>query len=111
MGTGLKLGKLLSGGLKVKVKSNESGKFTAKLTAESTTARWLKRHGMKAKSVLASGRANATAGSSKSLTLRLNRKARNALRGTAVAKLKLVITVMDRAGNKRTVTRHLKFRS
>jgi hypothetical protein len=81
------------------------------LTAESTTARWLKRHGLKAKSVLASGRANATGASAKTLTLRLGRKARKALRDLDVARLKLVITVTDGVGNKRTLTRHLKFGS
>jgi Ca2+-binding RTX toxin-like protein len=111
MASRLHLGKLLSGGLKVKVKSTESGKVAVTLTAESTTARWLKRHGLKAKSVLASGRANATGGSAKTLTLRLGRKARKALRDLDVARLKLVITVTDGVGNKRTLTRHLKFGS
>ena len=108
MASGLQLGKLLSGGLKVSVKSNEAGTLGAVLTAESTTARRLKRHGVKG--VLASGKANATGGATKTLTLRLSRKARRALRGAAVAKLKLVITVTDAAGNKRTLTRHLRIR-
>jgi Ca2+-binding RTX toxin-like protein len=103
-----KLGKLLARGLKVSVKSSESGSLSAVLTAESNTVRLLKRHGVKG--VLASGRANATGGATKTVTLRLGRKARRALRGAAVAKLKLVVTVTDRAGNKRTLTRHLKIK-
>ena len=107
LGTGT-LGKLLSTGLKVSVKSNEAGSLSAVLTAESTTVRMLKRHGVKG--VLASGRATATGGATKTLTLRLGREARKALRGAAVAKLKLVVTVTDAAGNKRTLAKHLKVR-
>jgi Ca2+-binding RTX toxin-like protein len=104
-----KLGKLLASGLKVSVKSNEAGSLSAVLTAESNTVRLLKRHGVKG--VLASGRGTATGGATKTLTLRLGRKARKALRGAAVAKLKLVVTVTDAAGNKYTVTKHLKIKS
>jgi hypothetical protein len=107
MGAG-KLGKLLTSGLKVSVKSNEAGSLSAALTAESNTVRLLKRHGVKG--VLASGRGTATAGATKTLTLRLGRKARKALRGAAVAKLKLVVTVTDGAGNKYTLTKHLKIK-
>jgi Ca2+-binding RTX toxin-like protein len=103
-----KLGKLLSSGLKVSVKSNEAGSVGAVLTAESNTVRLLKRHGVKG--VLASGRGTATGGATKTLTLRLGRKARKALRGAAVAKLKLVVTVIDGAGNRRTLTKHLKIK-
>jgi hypothetical protein len=110
MASGLHLGNVLKGGLKVKVKSNESGKLTATLTAESTTARLLKRHGMKGKTVLWSGGANATGGATKTLTLQFTRKARRALTGAQLAKLKLVVTVTDRAGNKRTITQHLRIR-
>jgi Ca2+-binding RTX toxin-like protein len=108
LGTG-KLGKLLSSGLKVSVKSNEAGSFSAVLTAESNTVRLLKRHGVKG--VLARGQATAIGGATKTLTLRLARKARRALRGAAVAKLKLVITVTDGVGNKRLLTRHLRIRN
>jgi Ca2+-binding RTX toxin-like protein len=104
-----KLGKLLTSGLKVSVKSNETGSLSAVLTAESNTVRLLKRHGVKG--VLASGRGTATGGATKTLTLRLGRKARKALRGAAVAKLKLVVTVTDAAGNKYTLTKHLKVKS
>jgi Ca2+-binding RTX toxin-like protein len=104
-----KLGKLLSSGLKVSVKSNEGGSLSAVLTAESNTVRLLKRHGVKG--VLASGRGTATGGATKTLTLRLGRKARKALRGAAVAKLKLVVTVTDGTGNKLTLTKHLKIKS
>jgi hypothetical protein len=103
------LGKFLSGGLKVSVRSNEAGTLGATLTAESTTARLLKKHGVKG--VLASGKARATSGATKTLTLRLSRKARRALGGATVVKLKLVITVTDGAGNTRTLTRHLRIRS
>ena len=34
----------------------------------------------------------------------------DALRGVAVAKLKLVVTVIDGAGNQRTLTKHLKIK-
>jgi hypothetical protein len=78
------------------------------LTAESSTVRLLKRHGLKG--VLASGKGTANGGVTKTLTLRLGRKARKALRGAAVAKLKLVVTVTDAAGNKRTLTKHLKIK-
>ena len=37
-------------------------------------------------------------------------KARRALSGSAVAKLKLVVTVTDKAGNKRLLIRHLRIR-
>ena len=104
----VKLGKLLSGGLKVSVKTNEAGSLSAVLSAESNTVRLLKRHGVKG--VLASGRSTATGGATKTLTLRLGRKARKALRGAAVAKLKLVVTVTDGAGNVRTLTKHLKIK-
>lgn len=108
MGTS-KLAKLLSSGLKLSVKPSEAGTVRAVLTAESTTARALKRRGVNG--VLASGQINATGGATKALTLRLSRKARRALRGSAVAKLKLVVTVTDAAGNKKTLTKHLKIRS
>ena len=97
-------------GLTFTVRSNESGRLTAVLTAESTTARVLKRHGLKANAVLWSGRANATAGATKTLKLRLSRTARRALEGVQLAKLKLVVTVIDSAGNKRTITQHLRIR-
>jgi hypothetical protein len=70
--------------------------------------RLLKRHGVKG--VLASGHGTATGGATKTLTLRLGRKARKALGGAAVVKLKLVVTVTDGAGNKRTLTKHLKIK-
>jgi hypothetical protein len=92
----------------VSVRSNEAGSLSAVLTAESNTVRLLKRHGVKG--VLASGRASAAGGATKTLTLRLGRKTRRALRGAAVAKLKLVVTVTDGAGNKRTLTKHLKIK-
>ncbi|MEA2419528.1 MAG: hypothetical protein QOE60_1734, partial [Thermoleophilaceae bacterium] len=103
-----KLGKLLSGGLKLSVRPSETGTVRAVLTAESTTARALQRRGVKG--VLASGQANATGGATKTLTLRLGRKARRALSGSAVAKFKLLVTVTDAAGNKRTLTKHLKIK-
>jgi Ca2+-binding RTX toxin-like protein len=103
-----RLGKLLSSGLKVSVRSSEAGTLRAVLTAESTTARALKRSGVRG--VLASGKATAAQGATKTLTLKLTRKTRNAMRGMAVAKLKLVVTVTDRVGNRRTLTRHLKLR-
>ena len=103
-----KLGKLLSGGFKLSVKPSEAGTVRVVLTAESTTARTLKRHDVKG--VLASGQANAMGGATKTLTLRLGRKARRALRGSAVAKLKLVVTLTDAAGNKGTFTKHLRIR-
>jgi hypothetical protein len=102
------LGKLLSGGLKVSVKSSESGSLAAVLTAESTTAGALRRQGVRG--VLAIGQANAAGGATRTLTLRLTRKARRALSGSAVAKFKLVVTVTDGVGNKRTLIRHLRIR-
>jgi hypothetical protein len=104
-----KLGKLLARGLRVSVKSNEGGKLKVVLTAESKTVRLLKRHGVRG--VLASGRANATGGKTKTMTLKLKRKARRALRGATNVRLKLVIVVTDAAGNSRTITRHLRVRS
>jgi hypothetical protein len=101
-----KLGKLLSRGLKFSVTSNEAGALSVTLRAESKTARLLKRHGVKG--VLASGKAKATSGKSKTLTLKLSRKARRALRGAKTVKLKLVIVVTDAAGNSNTLTRHLR---
>jgi Ca2+-binding RTX toxin-like protein len=101
-----KLGKLLSRGLKVSVKSNEGGTLSAVLSAESKTAKLLKRHGVKG--VLASGKAKATGGKTKTLTLKLKRKARRALNGATNVRLKLVIVVTDAAGNSRTITRHLR---
>lgn len=104
-----KLARLLSRGLKLSVTSNEAGTLKATLTAESKTARLLKRHGVKG--VLASGKAKATGGTTNTLTLKLGRKARRVLRGAGKVKLKLVIGVTDAAGNTRTITRHLRIGS
>jgi Ca2+-binding RTX toxin-like protein len=100
------LGKLRSGGLKLTVTSSEPGKVTATLTAESSTLKALKRRGVSAKTAL--GRGSASSG--KALRLRLTKSGRKALRGLAVAKLKLVVKVSDAAGNAVTVTRHVKLR-
>jgi hypothetical protein len=58
--------------------------------------------------VLASGKANATAGARKTVTLRLTRKGRKGLRGLTSGKFKLVVVVTDGVGNRRTVTSHLR---
>jgi len=105
---GQTLAKLRSGGLKVNVKSNEGGSIGAVLTAESTTRGWLKSHGVSVKSVLAKGSGKASAGVRKTLTLKLTKRGRKALRGMGSGKFKLVVTVTDAAGNKRIVTTHLR---
>jgi Ca2+-binding RTX toxin-like protein len=107
---GARLSKLRKGGLELIVKSSELGVITGTLTAESGTRNALKRRGVKVKSVLAQGRANAITGVDSPVTLRLTRQGRRGLRGLASAKLKLVVVVTDRAGNKRTLTRHLRIR-
>ena len=104
-------GALRSKGLKVSVLSSENGTIRATLTAESGTRRWLKRHGVSVKAVLASGKAAARAGHRKSVTLRLTRKGRKGLRGLTGGKFKLVVVVTDGVGNTRTVTSHVRMRS
>ena len=47
-------------------------------------------------------------GKTKTLTLKLSRKARRTLRGAGSGRFKLVIVVTDAAGNSRTITRHLR---
>ncbi len=110
LGKGLRLRGLRSKGLKVRVLSNERGTIRAVLTAESSTRRWLKRHGVSVKTVLASGKAKATAGARKTVTLRLTRKGRKGLRGLRSGKFKLVVVVTDGVGNRRTVTTHLRMK-
>jgi Ca2+-binding RTX toxin-like protein len=107
---GLRLRKLRSGGMEITVKSSEIGVITGTLTAESSTRNALKRRGIQVKSVLARGRANAVAGVDSTVTLRLTRQGRRGLRGLGSAKLKLVVIVTDRVGNKSTLTRHLRIR-
>ncbi len=104
---GQRLRGLRSGGLKVSVKSNETGTIAAALTAEKSTRRAFKRLGRSSKIVLAKGQADAVAGARETITLRLSRQGRRALRGFTAGKFKLVVTVTDRAGNKLTITRHL----
>jgi Ca2+-binding RTX toxin-like protein len=112
LGKGLGMGGLRSTGLKVGVRSNENGTISATLVADSAaTRRWLKRHGVSVKTVLASGKGAAKAGTRKTVTLRLTGKGRRALRGLASGKFKLVVVVTDGVGNKRVVTSHLRLRS
>jgi Ca2+-binding RTX toxin-like protein len=107
-GKSLRLRGLRSKGLKVSVLSNESGTIGATLTAESSTRRWLKRHGVSVTTVLASGKAKATAGARKTVTLRLTRKGRKGLKALTSGRFKLVVVVTDGVGNRRTVTSHLR---
>ena len=104
----LKLRGLRSKGLKVSVLSNENATIAAALTAESSTRGWLRRHHVSVKTLLASGKANAAAGARKTVTLRLTRKGRKALKGLTSGKFKLVVVVTDGVGNRRTVTSHLR---
>jgi Ca2+-binding RTX toxin-like protein len=111
IGKGQKLGSVRSNGLKLTVKVGEASTVAAVLTAESTTRGVLKRRGIPAKAVLASVRTNLARAGSKALKLRLTRQGRRALRGLGGARLKLVVTVTDRAKNKRTVTTHLRVKA
>jgi Ca2+-binding RTX toxin-like protein len=107
---GQRLRNLRSGGLKLTIESSESASMAGTLTAESSTRTALKRRGIRVKAVLARGYASAAGGRDNTLTLRLTSQGRRALRGLASAKLKLVVTVIDRAGNRRTLIRHLRIR-
>ncbi len=105
----LKLGKLRSSGLKFSVKSNEAATLSANLMAEKKTLKALKKRGITAKTVLAkSSRMTATGGVRKTLTVKLNKRGRKALRGMASGRFKLVVVVTDRAGNKLTIVQHLR---
>jgi hypothetical protein len=107
---GQDLGDLRSAGLKLTVKVGEASTVAGALTAESTTRGVLKRRGIPVKAVLGSGRTDAAKAGSKALTVRLTSRGRRALRRLGGARLKLVVTVTDRAGNRRTVTSHLRVR-
>jgi Ca2+-binding RTX toxin-like protein len=100
-----------SGGLRLTVRVGEASTVAATLTAESTTRAALKRRRIPVKAVLASGRTDVAQAGRKALTLRPTRHGRRALRGLAVARLKLVVIVTDRAGNRRTVTTHLRVKA
>jgi hypothetical protein len=95
----------------VGVLSSENGSISVTLTAESGTRRWLKRHGVSMKTVLAGGKAGVKAGHRKTVTLRLTRKGRKGLRGLASGKFKLVVVVTDGVGNTRTITSHVRMKS
>jgi Ca2+-binding RTX toxin-like protein len=110
LGKGQGLSSLRSSGLKLSVKSSEIGTIAGALTAEASTRKALSRRGFSSKTVLAKGQANAAANLSKALTLRLTKQGRRALRGLASGRFKLVVTVTDRAGNKRTLTTHVRLR-
>jgi hypothetical protein len=105
---GQDLGDLRSAGLKLTVRVGEPARVTGTLTAEKGTRNVLKRRGISLKAKLGSGRGDLARAGSKLLTVKLTRQGRRALRGLDGARLKLVVTVTDRAGNKRTVTSHLR---
>src|SRR5215212_8676164 len=104
----LRLRGLRSKGLRVSVLSNENVTVAATLTAESSTRGWLRRHHFSARTLLARGKAKAGAGARKTVTLRLTRKGRRALRGLSSGKFKLVLVLTDGVGNSLTVTSHLR---
>jgi Ca2+-binding RTX toxin-like protein len=105
---GQDLGDLRSAGLKLTVRVGEAARVTGALTAEKGTRGVLKRRGIPVRATLGSGRGDLARAGSKLLTVKLTRQGRRALRGLGGARLKLVVTVTDRAGNKRTVTTHLR---
>jgi hypothetical protein len=89
-----KLGGALSGGVKLKLKSNEKAKARVQL--------------LRLGRILATSRKNLTAGVSKSFALRPNKATRDALANARSATFTLKIRVTDAAGNVRNVARTVK---
>jgi hypothetical protein len=94
---GLRLRGLRARGLALGVRSSEAGTVTAVLSLESKPRR-----------VLARAKLATVAGRQSTLKLRFGSRARRLLAGRSAARLKLVVTFTDRAGNARTLTRRLR---
>jgi Ca2+-binding RTX toxin-like protein len=102
--------RIRSHGLAVAITCNEPCRATAELRASVATARALKRRGVRANGVLARGATTKLAAGARTVRVFPNAAGRRALKRLPSATYVLTVDVIDRAGNRRHLTRTLRAR-